>query len=63
MLKSLPEILVGTFVVFITTFLGSYYNITPTNMVANVALELIFFRLVYIGVHFLFAWKKGRYQS
>ncbi|MBS9334698.1 hypothetical protein LQZ24_01425 [Fructobacillus sp. M1-13] len=63
MIKSLPEILVGTFVVFITTFLGAYYGFAPENMVANVTLELLFFRLVYVGIHFMFTWKRRRYRA
>ncbi|MBS9338198.1 hypothetical protein G6R29_00935 [Fructobacillus sp. M2-14] len=63
MIKALPEILVGTFIVFITTFLASYFNMTPSNMIASAAFELVFFRLVYIGTRFLFSLKKRRYQS
>ncbi|MCK8617032.1 hypothetical protein LNP00_01425 [Fructobacillus sp. M158] len=61
MLKALPEILVGTFLVFLLTFLSSYFGFAPTNMAANIAAELVFFRVVYLAVHFLFSLKNRRH--
>ncbi|MBS9335987.1 hypothetical protein [Fructobacillus papyrifericola] len=58
MIKFLPEILAGTFVVFIATFVSSYYGFTPSNWLASITAEVVFFRLVYLGTHFLFTWKK-----